>query len=831
MLNPRPDGALAVFGSGRTPAGSGLFRGAGGWTLVAVLVLASFVSGACQRDPREHGASLLESGQYQEAVDFLQDRVSEGSEMDMELVQIYGEALLRNKQPSLAVWPLRRAHKALGLKGNDLIPLIEAHVRGGAAAEATEIATAALIDAPDSLRLLQLRSGAHTSNLNHEAALADLDAILAISPDNFRQLEARLNVLVTLDRLDEAALAMQALVERTEANENLPPGVRSRYCATAALFAHKDGDYPEADRQFADCIALYPADPQVIGPYVEHLQGSGQALRILDLLTEAANSKEGKGRLLIQALLAAELRGLGREDEATEVLTRTAEYLEAPPGWLELADHYVAIDDMDGAADAILQAVTEKGGGEVIYGHLNEEGLFAYADILVQAGHLERAREILRYIGEPAHKLFIEARIFLVEGEAQQALETYQEAFKLWPANPGGRYLAAMASMKLGEFDRAADYYRDSLRSDPAATDAGVVLARMEMLRGGAAGAFTTLALYCNKTTCNRIALRLWIRSAVMAGGLEVLPVIMEAFSRSGFPADGLVEHARGVEVLIGPTEALAFLEKSGVLDSPEYFLSLASWTRLKAGQGQLESALERVQALSDNNPNSARARAALGMTLALDPSRLADSGAAYRKAVELDPRLAEARVLLARFLSETGDKDGAIEQYRAAAEIEPDEPTHGYQVALMLLEKGDEEAGEEALRDVLEQHPWHGDAATLLAGRALERGDSGPETLTRARLGALYAEGVGSGEALTILGRVRLERDEFSEAQAAFANLFKVGFQPAVSQYYLAQSLLGMGLRDEAVEALAGSLATEGTFPFADAARTQLDELERGEG
>ncbi len=787
----------------------------------------------CREEPLAHAVGLMERGQFQAAVTFIQGALEE-NHSDAELVELYGRALLRNKQPSLAVWPLRRVFHDQGLEGSALLPLVEALARGGAPGEAVELATQGLLSDPSNRMLLSLRSGANLASLNYEAALADIDELIAQNPDSLRYHENRLNALVKLELLDEALEAITFIADKIEANESLPDSVKSRYCTTRAMFHWKREDAEKAEEALTQCLALYPADPEVVFPFVQFFEESGQGDRVLELLTAQAGSAQGKGRLMIQVLLAAQLRGFGRDAEASEVLLKTAEFLDAPPAWLELADHYVAIDEMVAAADAVSKALAESADGlgfgdSGAYRFMSEDGLFAYADVLVQAMRLEEARKILPHLDELAHSQFIEARILLAEGEPRLALEKYEEAFTLWPSNPGARYLAAVAAMRIGEFDRASGFFQDSLRSDSTISDAGIILGRMQLLQGTPAAGFDSLALYLMKNRENKTALRLLMRIAVMAQSPEALPGVRAAFEDGGYPALGLAEHALGLEALEGPKAALELLEGEEKLDSPEYFIPLANWARMVALEGDVQGAVKRVRAAAQSHPESARSQAALGMALVMLPDSAEGAGAAFQRATELDDELPEGWVLLARFLLDNGDIEGAVAAYTRAAEIERDEPAHGYRIGVALLGAGDEEAGEEHLRGVLDRHPWHGDSAAWLARLALDRGDSGPETLVLARLGARFSE-EGTADGLLTLGEVRMERGEFPEAYAAFNLLVGSQSSPGTSEYYAAQSLVGMGRNEDAIESLNQALAHEVPFPFEAAARGQLAELTQDE-
>src|SRR5262245_14495265 len=57
----------------------------------------------------------------------------------------------------------------------------------------------------------------------------------------------------------------------------------------------------------------------------------------------------------------------------------------------------------------------------------------------------------------------------------------------------------------------------------------------------------------------------------------------------------------------------------------------------------------------------------------------------AYRRAVELDPRHADARVNLGRLLHERGELEAAEEQYRAALAADPDSVTGAFNLGVVL--------------------------------------------------------------------------------------------------------------------------------------------------
>lgn len=86
-----------------------------------------------------------------------------------------------------------------------------------------------------------------------------------------------------------------------------------------------------------------------------------------------------------------------------------------------------------------------------------------------------------------------------------------------------------------------------------------------------------------------------------------------------------------------------------------------------------------------------------------LEGSDARRAGEAYGRALELDPRHAEAHLNLGRLLHEAGDLDGAEAHYRAALEADPGSARASYNMGVVLEDRGRDadalEAYEVALR------------------------------------------------------------------------------------------------------------------------------------
>lgn len=90
---------------------------------------------------------------------------------------------------------------------------------------------------------------------------------------------------------------------------------------------------------------------------------------------------------------------------------------------------------------------------------------------------------------------------------------------------------------------------------------------------------------------------------------------------------------------------------------------------------------------------------------------------AAYRRALEIDPALADAHVNLGRLLHERGDAISAEAHYRAALERSPRDPTAAFNLGVVLEDLGRDREALAAYENALELDPHDADAHFNAAG------------------------------------------------------------------------------------------------------------------
>lgn len=139
-----------------------------------------------------------------------------------------------------------------------------------------------------------------------------------------------------------------------------------------------------------------------------------------------------------------------------------------------------------------------------------------------------------------------------------------------------------------------------------------------------------------------------------------------------------------------------------------------------------------------------------------------------YRRALGIQPALADVRVNLGRFLESRGRLDEAVEQYQAAVKEQPSLEEGHYNLGTAYLRSGDLENAENALRAAVQLAPDHVDAlgnlGLLLANsgrneaarhafqRALQAEPENPVAM--GNLGAFYLNSGNLADAVRLLER-----------------------------------------------------------------------------
>jgi tetratricopeptide (TPR) repeat protein len=210
------------------------------------------------------------------------------------------------------------------------------------------------------------------------------------------------------------------------------------------------------------------------------------------------------------------------------------------------------------------------------------------------------------------------------------------------------------------------------------------------------------------------------------------------------------------------------------------------------AGRGEVEEALAQYRKALEIKPDYAAARVGLGSTLA-GRGEVEEALAQYRKALEIKPDYAEAHYNLGRALARRGEVEEALAQYRKALEIKPDYAEAHNNFGVALAGRGAVDEAMAHFRKSLEMNPDY-------------------------------------AEAHCNLGLAMAHRGEVEEAIGQYRKALEIKPDYAAAHYNLGRALAGRGAVDEALvhfQLALGLAATRGDTALADAIRAHIRLLQ----
>ncbi len=687
-----------------------LLRSAAPWLGV---LLALACSGP--EESREEIRALQREGRFAESVAPLR-ALLDRDPSDPEINLMLGRALLFTGQAGLAVWPLHRASESPELAVDAGILMARAMLDSRTAPDAIPAIDRVLALDAENVLALTLRAEAYLATGRLDEALADIDRVLELDPDNLNVLLPRVKILIGSGRIDEAEAALEAAREGFASSEReVSERLLARLCIARALFAFEKGDRETAETGYAGCLEEFPSDPLVVFEAVGYYDRTERSERATEVLREAL---EESGWSIFRGALATRMGALGNPDEQEQLLRQEAEESSSWLAWFALAELYLEREDLDSALAAFEKSLAATPSP-------SSKLRFAYADTLVQAQQYAKARAVLEELDEPALRELIRGRLLLAEGDPQGALAAFDAGIRLWPNNPGGRFLAGQAAERVGDFERASSEYRESLRADPSQSEAGLALARLSETHGELLDALDAVGHYLRSHPDDPEAYLVTIR---IAHRVERHAIAAEALERLGrLPGQAAVAIAEEAALVAESRGAAAGVEsiEAAELDlrDPANAAALDRLLSLLASLGQHERAEGIARRAAEAHPDEAAFHALRGRALrAAGQPDGARRG--FERALELDPESPQALAGLAELTAEAGDRETALALYDRLAAAAPDDPAPARAAALLLLDAGETADAERRLQRLLQRHPREGAAALALAELAAARGE-----------------------------------------------------------------------------------------------------------
>lgn len=715
-----------------------------GFVLVALL--------GCSADPLEDTRSLHDEGRFEESLEDLRQLIRSRPD-DPEVRLRYGIALSRTGDPGMALWSFRKAMEHDEWRLTAALELAAASLVAGNWISAIEAADAVLEMDTDNIQALMLRGEARLNERTEpELGLADYDRVLELQPDNLVIQASRVATLLLLDRIEEAASAIEHL-EAQGAEGVLDSGSLGQLCATRAVFAAEQGDLDAAEAQLETCLERFPAHRVVLLQAVSFFDARGEIERATNLVRRALDQASGADAY--RAMLAERLRRAGDVAGAESVL-RDALGSDNPgrerAAWTALANHFLALNAMDAAVDAFEHAIE---GLE----ELDQNTLLAHADLLARAGRHEEALEVAKALTSPAHRLLISGRVALDNGQPGEALKQLDRALLFWPDNAGARYYAARAAEQIGDFDRAIEEYRQSVRADPAFTESGLRLAKLYAAQRAYESAWVSANHHFTAHPEDADGMRFLVELALRAWPETRLKPLLRDLRSTPHWGAAVAMGAESIAAQLGPAAGVERIEQAQFdLTDSRHAEVLRTLVALRVAAGQTRQARAEVAAARAAEPESAAFLEAHALLLERAGAPEAEVSAAYRAIVERDPRNSRAWTALGRIAEARGDITEALANYDHATVERVEAPDAARRAARLTTAAGRTSEAESRWEEFLREHPWDPSAALALARLRSQRGLSGTRTLELAS----RAERFGGGrEARLLLSQVYAARGE----------------------------------------------------------------------
>lgn len=735
-----------------------------GMLCIAGIALAA--TGCAPADPLERARKLQAGGDFTGSLELLRQRVDTNPQ-DAEAQLLYGIALTRTGHPSAALWSLRKAMEERRWLVPAAIELAAGAMRTGNAEEAIEATGKVLEVEPDNAGALALRAEAKAaSRMDYEGALADANRALELDPDQQSAQLTRAVALLALERVDEAEVALKEL-ERQASEADFGSQASARFCLARASFLREKGDPTASETQLEKCLHDYPANGQVISEAVRWYDANAKLERSIEILREALRTEPLATWHRVS--LSERLARLGKQDEAEAVLregTEVDDRAMQAVSWVDLANYYVGREDLKAALGALEKAIE-------LSPDPRPELRFQYAETLLDAGELARARAQAATLDVPAYKELIEARVLLAEGKPVDALVHFDAGLRMWPANAVARYYAARAAEAAGDFDRAIDDYRYSIRADSAATDARYRLARLYEAEGKLDFALTIARQTGTADVPDPDAEWVGLRVIALAGKLmEARDMIARQSAQPERWGGAVAAMAEGTRIRRGPAETAQFLRATEHLDltDPRNALALRQLVLTLGESGDPAGARAAADAAIAAHPDTAVFHALRGLALAGHGGDTKAARAAFERALELDPANVAALAGLAQLSADAGDREAALDFYARAAAADHQElgdPGPGRAHAELLVALGRRDEADARLQELLALDPYDWRAAARLAELRLER-NAGSDKDSALALAERAVRFGGAPESYDVLARVQRARGDAGSAEQA---------------------------------------------------------------
>ncbi len=656
--------------------------------LVCLLIAALFTG--CSRDPNVRKQKYLESGdryfakgKYREAA----IQYSNAVQVDSHFAEAHhqlGEAYLKLGETVRAFQELSRtvelapddyraridlANLLLGARNPDGSPM-EEYIK-----QARGHLDLLREKQPQNPEVFQAWANYYAAQNNLGAALLEMQKAIAADPNRSESY------------LDLAALQMRSnLLDQAESNfkkaAELDPKAVSALLALGGYYQSRNR-LPEAEQQFKHAIEVAPKDPA---------------------------PREALARLYMAA---------GRKAEAEGLLVQAKKDLaDSSEGYRMLGDFYFASGDLD-------KATTEY--ASLYNDHPRDPQVKRnYIQLLILKNRLDEAtkltNELLKNSAHDVDALVYRGQIQLRQNNANDAVDSLQQALKDDPGNAVAHYQLGLAFDMQQNEGRAESEWREAVRLRPDLTDAQRALASLQLRRNDL-DALTQTAQqiianspyapdgYLLRALAEMNRQKFSDAQLDLTKAMGVAPANSVPYVQMGnlyllqkhypeaikFYQQALDKDATSTDALQGimnvylaekqPDQGIA-VARAQIAKSPNntgFYDLLGTALFQKKDLNGADAALRKAIDLDKNNSD---ALLKLGQVQAAQGS-VTEALATYQQSIKDHPREIAFYILAGEMYESQSDWDNAKTMYQKALEIQPNNPLASNNLAYVMLEQG----------------------------------------------------------------------------------------------------------------------------------------------
>jgi tetratricopeptide (TPR) repeat protein len=757
-----------------------------------ILALCTAILGLACTEDRVDLATLdemLRRGEVEEALATVREALDRDPTRS-ELHLLHGRMLIGMRDYHLALFPLREAARDPAYATPARLLIAQTQLATGNSDEALAALEEVLEEDPENRDALILRANANLESMHLQEAIEDCDRLLDENPDDLGIRLVRLRTILFLERVDEAEEGIEDLKTRiAAAPDAYPEEMHARVCVAEAVFLREKGDPAAWHDKAIDCSDRYPSEhvalQQALEAHASRGEGSHAIERVQGALANAPTDRQ------IRFMLAEHHRHFGDAAAGERVLREGIELAdpERSEDWRALYEFFWQLDDFPQALVALERAIE-------LLRDPSTADLLLLADTLVEAGELERAREVAGRLDEGYRDLVL-GRIQLERGDLEAARASLRAGIRVWPNNPVARLLLGRIEAKSGRLEEALNEYIEAYRIDyghsnqnPEKTDSAKEVARIQFALGAYEQAAEFASSHVSRRPDDLEAYELVARAGARGGVTQfIAPVLATLAQRPG----GWVRSVALQGVILaeseGPDAAIDAMRRwKPDLTRPENIRVLDTLLSQLARASRHDEAIEVVLRAIAATPETAVFHALSARTLLESDADPATVRASVKEALRLQPDLSAAHLVRGRLEASMGNVEAALAAFAKAAG-DPSLAAEARLAAGRLLAAQTDRRDEARTRleALLASHPLESRAAIHLARLALIAGPS-PDldrALAWAQRSAKYAGALpleDAAEAYAVLAEVHIQRSEEGRAREALAVALELdGDQEAV--------------------------------------------------